>query len=278
MIERKVTKVVQGQPAIDGAGVHLVRVLGKETIQDFDPFLMLDSFDSTNSADYIRGFPMHPHRGIETITYLASGKIVHEDSLGNRGVIEAGGTQWMTAGSGILHEEMPQAAERMLGLQVWLNLPQDEKMTEPKYFDIVKEDVVVVEESGYKLRIVSGNFGGQKGVQPHHLQASIFDVSLEPGAEITIPTEKEETVFIFLLEGNGEILGDDYQEKSAILFGKGDIIRIKAKDEQPTRFLFFQAPPLSESIAWGGPIVMNTRAELQLAFDELREGTFIKHR
>ncbi len=144
MQERRVVKVIQGQNAVDGAGVHLVRVLGGSTVVDFDPFLMLDSFDSTNPDDYIKGFPMHPHRGIETITYLASGRIIHTDSLGNSGTIEDGGTQWMTAGSGILHEEMPQPAQRMLGLQVWLNLPQNEKMTEPKYFDIPSKDVGVV--------------------------------------------------------------------------------------------------------------------------------------
>ena len=278
MMERPVKKVVQGKNAVDGAGVNLVRVLGNSTVEDFDPFLMLDSFDSTNPADYVQGFPMHPHRGIETITYLASGKIIHTDSLGNSGVIEDGGTQWMTAGSGILHEEMPQPVQRMLGLQVWLNLPQTEKLTEPKYFDIPREDVVVVEKEDYTVRIVSGEFEGREGVKPHHIQAWVFDVRLNPGAEIKIPTKPEETVFIFLLEGDAEIVGDHYQEKSAILFGAGDHIKIRAKDRGESRFMFFQAAPLGEPVAWGGPIVMNTRAELQLAFDELRAGTFIKHK
>ena len=273
MQERRVVKVIQGQNAVDGAGVHLVRVLGGSTVVDFDPFLMLDSFDSTNPDDYIKGFPMHPHRGIETITYLASGRT---DSLGNSGTIEDGGTQWMTAGSGILHEEMPQPAQRMLGLQVWLNLPQNEKMTEPKYFDIPSKDVGVVAKEDYTVRIVSGEFDGREGVKPHHIQAWVFDVSLNPGAEIEIPTKPDETVFVFLLEGDVEILGDHYQEKSAILFGSGDHIKVRAKDQGESRFMFFQAAPLREPVAWGGPIVMNTRAELQLAFDELRAGTFLK--
>lgn len=276
-MERKVKKVVVGQNAIDGAGVHLVRVLGKATIEDFDPFLMLDSFDSKNPADYVKGFPMHPHRGIETITYLAQGEIVHTDSLGNSGVIRDGDTQWMTAGSGILHEEMPQKTGRMLGLQVWLNLPQAEKMTEPKYFDIPGSSVATFETEDYLVRIISGEFGGKQGVTPHHLQAAIFDILIKPGAKICIPTKHEETVFIFTLQGDVEIAEKQYKEKSAVLFTDGDYLELGAPQDHSARVMFFQAPPLKEEIAWGGPIVMNTQEELNLAFTELRNGTFIKH-
>lgn len=276
MQERSVNIVVRGQNAVDGAGVHLVRVLSDANVEDFDPFLMLDSFDSHNPNDYIKGFPMHPHRGIETITYLVHGKIVHEDSLGNQGEIVDGGTQWMTAGSGILHEEMPQAAERMLGLQLWLNLPQVDKMTEPKYFDITSNDVVVVENESSTIRIVSGNFGNHQGVKSHHIRAIIYDVTVEASKEIKIPTVKDETVFIFLLEGDVLISGEQYQEKSAILFAEGDYIKVSARNQAGARFMFFQAPRLDEPIAWGGPIVMNTREELQQAFEDLRSGNFIK--
>lgn len=275
-MERKVREIVMGQNAVDGAGVHLVRVLGKDTMEAFDPFLMLDSFDSRNPADYIKGFPLHPHRGIETITYLAQGEIVHTDSLGNSGVIENGGTQWMTAGSGILHEEMPQAAPRMLGLQVWLNLPQTEKMTEPKYFDIPSSDVITVKSEDYVVRLISGEFAGKQGARPHHLQAAVFHILIEPGKEIKIPTKKGETVFIFSLVGDVKIAGQSYREKSAILFGDGDFIKVGTREGEVAQVMFFQAPPLHEPIAWGGPIVMNTAEELQFAFTELRAGTFIK--
>ena len=275
MKERQVVEVVRGRRTVDGAGVHLVRVLGHETTKLFDPFLMMDSFDSANPEDYVKGFPLHPHRGIETITYLVQGKITHQDSLGNSGDITDGGTQWMTAGSGILHEEMPRASERMLGLQIWLNLPRAEKMTAPKYFDIRREDVRVVEKKDHRVDIVSGELDGHRGVTPHHVQASVMHFLVREDAEIELPTKRGETTFLFLLEGDALVGGKRHEEKSALLLSDGDGIRIRAA-ERPLQLMLFQAPPLREPIAWGGPILMNTQEELDLAFEELERGSFIK--
>lgn len=276
MKTRTIARVVTGKPAVDGAGVKLTRVLGGETIEDFDPFLMLDSFDSSNPADYLRGFPTHPHRGIETITYLVDGELAHEDSLGNKGLIIPGASQWMTAGSGILHQEMPQEAERMLGLQLWLNLPAAEKMTDPKYFDIRPEDVGVAENSCATVRVISGSYEGVNGAKPHHIQATLLDVSLKEGQSIEIPVKEDETVFIFSLLGDTMVTGEIFQEKTALLLKDGNQVEVSALPGETARFVLASAPALHEPIAWGGPIVMNTREELQLAFDELRAGTFIK--
>ena len=276
MKTRTIARVVRGKPAVDGAGVKLTRVLGGETIEDFDPFLMLDSFDSTNPEDYLRGFPTHPHRGIETITYLVDGELAHEDSLGNKGLIIPGASQWMTAGSGILHQEMPQEAERMLGLQLWLNLPAAEKMTEPKYFDIRPEDVGVAENSCATVRVISGSYEGVNGAKPHHIQATLLDVSLKEGQSIEILVKEDETVFIFSLLGDTMVTGEIFQEKTALLLKDGNQVEVSALPGETARFILASAPALHEPIAWGGPIVMNTREELQLAFDELRAGTFIK--
>lgn len=276
MKKRHVSTVVRGRPAIDGAGVHLNRVLGLANVKDFDPFLMLDSFDSTDPAQYLKGFPMHPHRGIETITYLIHGKIAHEDSLGNEGLISDGASQWMTAGSGILHQEMPQATERLLGFQLWLNLPTEEKMTAPKYFDINPEDIKVLEEPGRVIKVLAGRYGNAEGVRPHHLQASILDISLEAGADIDVPVKEDETVFLFLILGDAVIDDERYDEKSALLMKDGDTVQVQAPQDTPVRFVVVSGPPLGEPIAWGGPIVMNTREELEHAFWELRNGQFIK--
>jgi len=277
-MEKSVKRVVLGSQAIDGAGVKLTRVLSLRTVLDFDPFLMLDSFDSLNPKDYVLGFPLHPHRGIETITYLISGKIEHQDSLGNQGTIQDGGTQWMTAGSGILHQEMPKPCPRMLGVQLWLNLPAAEKMTTPKYFDIPENLVEIVNEKGATLRVISGKYKDVSGVTPHHIPATIFDVHLQKGSSLTLPTLADETVFVFLIQGGLRIANTIYQEKSAVLFGKGDFIQLSALPEQESRLLFIEAKPLHESVAWGGPIVMNTQEELRTAFAELNQGTFIKNR
>lgn len=273
---RTIARVVRGTPAVDGAGVKLNRVLGGNTIEDFDPFLMLDSFDSTNPPDYIRGFPTHPHRGIETITYLVEGLLAHEDSLGNKGLITPGASQWMTAGSGILHQEMPQEAERLLGLQLWLNLPAAEKMTEPKYFDIHPEDVGVVEESCAIVRVISGTYEGVDGAKPHHIQATLLDVGLLEGQTIEIPVKEDETVFIFSLLGDVIVDGEIFAEKTALLLKDGNMVEVSALPGHTARFMLASAPALHESVAWGGPIVMNTQEELRQAFNELRAGTFIK--
>ncbi len=276
MKKRTITRVVQGVPAVDGAGVRLNRVLGGSTIEDFDPFLMMDSFDSRNPEDYIRGFPTHPHRGIETITYLIEGEIAHEDSLGNKGLITSGASQWMTAGSGILHQEMPLATERLLGLQLWLNLPASEKMTEPKYFDIEPKDMGLVEVNGGFVRVISGEYKGVRGVRPHHIQATLLDVQLDEGQGIEIPVAENETVFVFLIAGEGMLEGEIFEEKTALLLSDGDVVEVYALPGETLRFILASAPALHEPVAWGGPIVMNTREELDQAFRELREGTFIK--
>ena len=276
MKHREIVKTVRGQRAVDGAGVSLVRVLGNRDVYDFDPFLMLDSFDSTDPADYTAGFPWHPHRGIETITYLINGKIEHMDSLGNKGTIESGESQWMTAGSGILHQEMPIASERMLGFQLWLNLPQKEKMSEPAYLGITQDMIPVMESDRAKIRVLSGGYGGVSGVLPRHIQAGILDVSLPKNERIILPTKPEETVFAFLILGEAIIDAHMISEKTAVLFGAGDSVSIEATPDHDLRFILFSGKALHEPIAWGGPIVMNTRAELDLAFEELRNGSFIK--
>lgn len=275
MKTRKVKKSVRGQSTVDGAGVNLIRVLGDRTVEDFDPFLMLDSFDSYDPDDYTAGFPMHPHRGIETITYLLAGEIDHEDSLGNKGVIHADESQWMTAGSGIMHQEMPQAAPRMLGLQIWLNLPQKEKMTDPAYFDIKKDMMRDVPEEFGIVRVIAGEYKGEKGVKPPHWPATLYDVTVDAGHTATIPTNADENVFVFLILGDAEIGGKKYDEKTAVLFGEGDAIEVTAL-KAPCRFIFFAGRKLEEPVAWGGPIVMNTEDELIATFHELRDGTFIK--
>lgn len=274
---RKVVQQVRGKAAIDGAGVHLTRVLGVKNTKDFDPFLMLDSFDSTNPEDYISGFPMHPHRGIETITYLISGAMNHEDSLGNSGKIASGQSQWMTAGSGILHQEMPVASDRMLGVQLWLNLPAKDKMTEPKYFDVTEDMIGVTTENGATIRVIAGDYNGTKGVDPDFVKATYYDISLNKSGSITLDTNPEETVFVFLIQGDGLIDGQVIPEKTAVLFGQGDKISVSAANDEELRFFFFSGKPLGEEISWGGPIVMNTREELATAFAELDNGTFIKH-
>jgi redox-sensitive bicupin YhaK (pirin superfamily) len=275
--ERKIIKTVRGKRAMDGAGVRLVRVLGHRDVEDFDPFLMLDSFDSTDPSDYTAGFPMHPHRGIETITYLISGEIEHEDSLGNKDTILSGESQWMTAGSGILHQEMPQPSDRMLGFQLWLNLPRAEKMDPPAYLSITADMISRLEKDGAEIRIISGSFGEAAGVKPNHIPASIFDISLEVGAEIEIPTKPGETAFVFLIEGDALIGRERFFSKTAVLFGEGEYVSVSAPPESGLRFIFFSGKPLREPVAWGGPIVMNTQEELNHAFSELRNGVFIKH-
>ena len=275
---RSIRRIVTGKPATDGAGVKLVRVIGYNDTQDFDPFLMLDAFDSTNPEDYVKGFPWHPHRGIETITYLIRGDIAHGDSLGNKGRILDGECQWMTAGSGILHQEIPQASERTLGTQLWLNLPAKDKMTEPKYNDIVGENVPTVAEEGLNIRIISGNYKGTDGAfRGEYADALYLDAEMAPGAEWLLETDPEATLFIYIVQGAGFFgpSGEGVAEKHAVLFDKGNAFRAKAS-EAGARIFLMAAKPLGEPIAWGGPIVMNTREELDLAFRELQEGTFIK--
>ena len=277
-MKRKITEVVTGSPAIDGAGVHLTRVLGPDTVYQFDPFLMLDAFDSTDPADYIKGFPMHPHRGIETFTYLMKGRIDHRDSLGNRGTIHGGESQWMTGGSGILHEEMPQPSDHLLGLQLWINLPAEDKMTDPKYFDITAESIQEVQEGGAHIRVVAGHYKDHQGAKGHHLPATVLDITVEPDREFSMESNPDWTLFTYIVDGSGRFGGEteEISRKRAVLFGPGDEFTLKA-GRDGIRFILATAPPLGEPVAWGGPIVMNTREELHQAFEELDNGTFIKH-
>jgi redox-sensitive bicupin YhaK (pirin superfamily) len=276
-MHRKVIKVVKGRPAIDGAGVHLTRVLGAGTMKDFDPFVMLDSFDSTDPADYMAGFPMHPHRGIETLTYMVQGEMAHRDSMGNSGVIRSGQAQWMTAGSGILHEEMPQEKDRMLGFQLWINLPAKDKMTRPHYQALDETNIGEAQAEDFKVRVLSGEYMGAKGFTPLYVQARVLDFAPEKDATIEVPAEEDHNAFIFLLLGDVEIDGKAYDEKSAILLSRGDTISFKSLSEG-ARVIVYTAPKLEEPVAWGGPIVMNSQEELEKAFDELNDGSFIKHK
>ncbi len=275
---REIKKIVTGNRTVDGAGVNLVRVIGHRDVEDFDPFLMFDAFDSVDPNDYIKGFPWHPHRGIETITYLIKGTMEHSDSMGNVGYINDGCCQWMTAGSGILHQEMPLESERMLGGQLWLNLPKQDKMTKPQYCDIREEMVPVVEEVGTTVRVISGDYkGNTSSIYGDYVKMIYLDVQMEHGAEWSLKTDPEDNLFIYIVEGEGSFgEGDNLMEcKRAILFDSGNEFKVKT-GKNGIRFFLFSAKPLGESIAWGGPIVMNTREELNEAFRELEEGTFIK--
>lgn len=277
MEKRKLFKTVRGSDAVDGAGVKLVRVLGHGTIADFDPFLMLDAFDAKDPRDYTKGFPWHPHRGIETVTYLIEGKIEHGDSLGNSGVIGNGDCQWMTAGSGIIHQEMPKEAERMLGLQLWLNLPAKDKMTEPKYRDITAAMVPKVEEAHATVRVISGTFKGIKGaIQGDYVKTLMLDAEIKAGGSLDVAVPHEDTLFFYVVSGSGSLEGESLTGKSAILTSKGDTLTLLA-GEEGMRVILFSGAPLNEPVAWGGPIVMNTREELEKAFEEIRDGSFIRH-
>lgn len=280
MTDRYVIKKVTGIQAQDGAGVKLVRVVGNKDVIDFDPFLMLDAFDSQNPRDYINGFPWHPHRGIETVTYLINGNIEHTDSLGNKGTIKSGDAQWMTAGSGILHQEMPQPAGRMVGYQLWINLPRENKMTQPKYFDITSSMVKEVKIGNSVVRIIGGEFNGIPGpAQGEFVKADLYDVIVPPNEILEIPTDPKKNVFVYLFGGSAKF-GEPAElipAKCAALFSRGDRISVHTGSEG-VRFAYFAGMPIAEPIAWGGPVVMNTRSELNKAFDELNTGTFIKHK
>lgn len=281
MTQRKIARAVIGRAAVDGAGVHLVRVLGSSTVETYDPFLMLDAFDSTNPQDYIRGFPMHPHRGIETFTYLIKGDIEHQDSLGHKGSIRDNGCQWMTAGSGILHQEMPLATNHMLGLQLWINLPAAHKMTEPKYRDITADKVPVVEEESATVRVVAGEYemadATIKGAtQGDYVPIQFLDVTLLPEKTWEVSTSPEDTVFAYLIQGTCTLDGEELKTRHAVLFTPGDSLRLTGGPEG-AHFVLVSGKPLHDPVAWGGPIVMNTEAELREAFQELEDETFLRH-
>ncbi len=295
---RPVKRIVQSKPTIEGAGVHLRRAFGFGETSDFDPFLLLDDFRSDVPADYLAGFPWHPHRGIETITYVLAGAVEHGDSMGNSGAITAGDIQWMTAGRGILHHEMPTGDEagRMHGFQLWANLPASLKMTAPRYQEIKSADIPeVTDDDGTRVRIVCGSFWGARGpVDGIAADPTYIDVSVPPGHRKTLPVEITRHAFAYVFAGAGsftnasaplavptEFVGaggaavaPEAGNRSLVLFDRGDELTVQAAG-QGIRFLLVSGKPLQEPVAWRGPIVMNTQEQLREAFDELQQGTFL---
>ena len=280
---RDIKKILKAKPTMEGAGVRLKRVFGYHEADIMDPFLLLDHFGSDNPEDYMKGFPWHPHRGIETITYMIDGKVKHEDSLGNAGTIETGDVQWMTAGSGIIHQEMPEGSEgRMMGFQLWANLPSSSKMMHPRYQEVKDSQIPLVEtDSGARVRIICGKLDGKCGpVTEIVTDPAYMDVTVPAGKEFIHTVPEGHTVFAYVFEGEGHF--DDNKEKlieaeQLVLFEDGKQIVAKAEDNQ-FRFLLVSGMPIGEPIAWYGPIVMNNREELDVAFQEYRAGTFIKHK
>lgn len=296
---RPVKRIIESQPTIEGAGVRLRRAFGFGETEEFDPFLLLDDFRNENPNDYRAGFPWHPHRGIETITYVLAGEVDHGDSLGNTGKLGAGDVQWMTAGRGILHQEMPRgnAKGQMHGFQLWANLPSSLKMTAPRYQDITSGEIAeITDDDGTKVRIICGEFWGKKGpvvgvaADPRYL-----DIWVPPGKRKSLPVETTRHAFAYVFEGSGSfrdasgpqpvrtdevgsMRGEQLEltgNRSLVLFDRGDEVVVKAGD-QGIRFLLVSGRPLEEPVAWRGPIVMNTQEELYQAYSELRNGTFIK--
>ncbi len=275
-MEKKVIHQVTGTRTTDGAGVSLVRVLGNQTTEMYDPFLMLDAFDSVDPSDYTAGFPMHPHRGIETVTFLSRGKIVHRDHLGTEATIRDGEAQWLTAGSGAFHEEMPQPAERMLGVQLWLNLPAKDKMQAPPFYHgILREEIQEFPLEHGKLRLIAGNYGSASGIQGKYLPLDYYDIFLDPQSSVTLDLPEGRSAMVFTLEGDAMVSGTHVAAKTAAKLGEGDQVTVAALDES-IEILFMSSVRLEEPVAWYGPIVMNTTDEIITAVDEINAGTFVK--
>jgi len=296
---RPVKRLIQSRPTLEGAGVHLRRAFGFGNTTDFDPFLLLDDFRNDIPDEYLAGFPWHPHRGIETITYVLAGTVEHGDSMGNRGAIAAGDVQWMTAGSGIIHQEMPKGDPegRMHGFQLWANLPSSLKMTAPRYQEVKAGEIPqITDDDGTHVRIVCGTFWGTKGpVDGIAADPMYIDVSIPPGKKKTLPIETTRHAFAYVFAGSGKfanasgpqpvrtdvIEGVDplpstaADNRSLVLFDRGDEVTVEAGPEG-IRFLLVSGKPLEEPVAWHGPIVMNTQQELRQAFEELQHGTFLK--
>jgi quercetin 2,3-dioxygenase len=298
---RPVKRVIKSRPTLEGAGVHLRRAFGFGNTSDFDPFLLLDDFRNDVPAEYLAGFPWHPHRGIETITYVLAGTVEHGDSMGNRGAIAAGDVQWMTAGSGIIHQEMPKGdqAGRMHGFQLWANLPSSLKMTPPRYQEVKAPDIPeITDDDGTQVRIVCGSFWGKSGpVDGIAAEPVYLDVFVPPGRRKTLPVETTRHAFAYVFAGGGkfsnasgpqavrtEAVGSldaapssEADNRSLILFDRGDEVEIQA-GEDGIRFLLVSGKPLEEPVAWSGPIVMNTQEQLRQAFAELDRGTFLNQK
>jgi redox-sensitive bicupin YhaK (pirin superfamily) len=296
---RPVKRLIKAKPTLEGAGVHLRRAFGFGDTTDFDPFLLLDDFRSDRPQDYLAGFPWHPHRGIETITYVLAGTVEHGDSMGNSGVIAAGDVQWMTAGSGIIHQEMPKGDPegRMHGFQLWANLPASLKMTAPRYQGVTAPDIPrITDDDGTEVRIVCGTFRGRSGpVDGIAADPLYLDIAVPPGQRKTLPIETTRHAFAYVFAGAGKFCNAsgplavptegvgwadteppaEAENRSLVLFDRGDEVTVQA-DAAGIRFLLVSGQPLAEPVAWYGPIVMNTQEELRQAFAELREGTFLK--
>jgi quercetin 2,3-dioxygenase len=286
---RPIEKAWKSTPTIEGAGVHLKRAFGFTEVPQLDPFLLLDAFHSDDPEDYKRGFPWHPHRGIETITYVLDGDIEHGDSLGNQGIISAGDVQWMTAGSGIIHQEMPKGDGRgeMWGFQLWANMPASNKMMEPRYREVKQDAIPAVKTpDGATVRVICGEVAGVRGpVREIVTDPELLDVSLPAGTSFTHAVKGGHTVFAYVAEGEGYFDAGGTADRARpsasgagtlVLYGRGDHIAVTAQG-RPVRFLLVAGRPLGEPVAWRGPIVMNTQEELRTAFQEFQQGTFVKH-
>lgn len=279
MTIRKVKATRKVSEVLEGAGVKVNRLISNRDVYEFDPFLLLDVFDSTDYKEYEKGFPWHPHRGIETVTYLISGEIQHGDSLGNSGTIHDGDCQWMTAGSGIIHQEMPQKTERIIGWQLWINLPAKNKLSKPKYRDIHASKIPVVDDNGVRIKIISGVYKETHGaMQADYVKARILDVEIPTNAQFELDTDIVNNLFFYVFEGEINLKGQSvsYSAGNGILLSQGENLSLFAGNKA-ARIMIFEAEPIKEPIAWGGPVVMNTTEELETAFREIREGTFIKN-
>ena len=297
---RPVTSLSSAQPTLEGAGVHLHRAFGFQNPDQLDPFLLFDDFRNDRPEDFLAGFPWHPHRGIETITYVLNGTVEHGDSLGNEGTLGAGDVQWMTAGSGIMHQEMPKgnAFGQMHGFQLWANLPGNLKMTTPRYQDVASADIPeIIDDDGTKVRIIVGSFWGKTGpVDGVAADPQYLDISVPPGVKKTFPVDTYRRAFAYIFAGGGafvdasrprgvllekEVMGQELNirdmsgDRTLVQFGTGDEVTVQAGPDG-VRFLLISGAPIEEPVAWHGPIVMNTREELQKAFADLRNGTFIQ--
>ena len=281
---RPVAQVIEPQPTLEGAGVRLVRSIATARLDYLDPFLLFDHFGSDDPRDYLAGFPMHPHRGIETVTYMLAGEVDHRDTLGNAGAIGAGDVQWMTAGGGIMHEEMPRPHEgRMGGFQLWVNMPAKLKMSAPRYQDVPAATIPVVErDDGARVRVVAGEIDGVRGpVREIYAEPEYLDVTLPAGVGFEQPVPRGHTAFAYVFEGEGRF-GDEARAGDGeavahprlVVFGDGDVVRVRA-DASPVRFLLVSGAPLGEPISRYGPFVMNTRAEIEQALRDLRDETFV---
>jgi redox-sensitive bicupin YhaK (pirin superfamily) len=298
--QRKIRKVFRSKPTLEGAGVHLKRAFGHSEVPLFDPFLLFDDFRSKEPGHYLKGFPWHPHRGIETITYVLQGDVEHGDSMGNKGNITSGDVQWMTAGSGIIHQEMPKGDAHgvMEGFQLWANLPAAQKMMDPRYRDVLAKDIPMITlDSGTEIKIICGKVGNMQGpVRDIVIDPEYIDVTVPAHASYEHPTKLGHTVFAYIISGKGyfcqekkpftfEVEGANYFDmlvepllgnENIVLFENGEKISVLTENE-PIRFLLISGKPIGEPIAWHGPIVMNTREELQTAFEDFHKGTFVKH-